>query len=99
MFVLANLVDAVATLLDLVLNLAMWLIIIRALISWVSPDPYNPIVRFLISVTEPILRPIQKALPPMGGIDLSPIAAIFAIIFLRAFIVQTLHDLAMRMGA
>lgn len=98
MFVLGNLVDAIATLLDLVLNLAMWLIIIRALISWVSPDPYNPIVRFLISATEPILRPIQRALPAMGGIDLSPIVAIFAIIFLRAFIVQTLHDVAMRMG-
>lgn len=99
MFVMGNLVDAVATLLDLILNLAMWLIIIRALISWVSPDPYNPIVRFLITATEPILRPIQKVLPPMGGIDLSPIAAIFAIIFLQAFIVQTLHDVAMRMGS
>jgi YggT family protein len=91
-------VDAFATLLDLVLTLAMWLIIIRALISWVSPDPYNPVVRFLYSVTEPILKPIQRLLPPMGGIDLTPIIAIFAIIFLKAFIVQTMHDIAMRMG-
>ena len=98
MFVLSNLIDAFATLLDLVLTLAMWIIIIRALLSWVSPDPYNPIVRFLYSASDPILRPIQKRLPPLGGIDLTPIAAIFAIIFLKAFIVQTLHDIAFRMG-
>ncbi len=98
MFVFSNLIDAFATLLDLVLTLAMWLIIIRALLSWVSPDPYNPIVQFLYSVTEPLMRPIQRLLPPMGGIDLTPIIAIFAIIFLKAFVVQTLHDIAFRMG-
>ncbi|GMT42104.1 MAG: YggT family protein [bacterium] len=98
MFVVSNFISAFATLLDMILNLAMWLIIIRALISWVSPDPYNPIVKFLISATEPILRPIQRYVPPMGGIDLTPIAAIFIIFFLRAFIVSTLHDIAMRMG-
>lgn len=98
MFVFGNFLDALATLLGLVLEVALWLIIIRALISWVSPDPYNPIVRFLMSATEPILRPIQRALPPMGGLDLSPIVAIFAIIFLKAFVVRTLHDIAMRMG-
>jgi len=98
MFIIANLIDAVATLMDMVLWLAMWLIIIRALISWVSPDPYNPIVRFIDQATDPILRPIQRALPPMGGIDLSPLIAIFAIMFLQSFIVKTLHDVAMRMG-
>ncbi len=98
MFVVSNLIEAFATLLDLVLTLAMWIIIIRALLSWVSPDPYNPIVRFLYSATEPILKPIQRRLPPMGGIDLTPIIAIFAIIFLKAFVVQTLHDIAFRMG-
>jgi len=98
MFIIANLIDAIATLMDMVLWLAMWLIIIRALISWVSPDPYNPIVRFIDQATDPILRPIQRALPPMGGIDLSPLIAIFAIIFLQSFIVRTLHDVAMRMG-
>ena len=98
MFVLSNFIDAFATLLGLILELALWLIIIRALISWVSPDPYNPIVRFLYSATEPILRPIQQMLPPMGGLDLSPIVAIFAIIFLKSFIVRTLHDIAIRMS-
>lgn len=98
MFVFSNLLDALATILDLVLTFALWVIIIRALISWVSPDPRNPIVMFLISVTDPILRPIQRRVPPMGGLDLSPILAIFAIIFLQAFVVRTLHDIAMRMG-
>jgi len=98
MFIIANLIDAIATLLDMVLWLAMWLIIIRALISWVSPDPYNPIVRFIDQASDPILRPIQRALPPMGGLDLSPLIAIFAILFLQSFIVRTLHDVAMRMG-
>jgi len=98
MFIIANLIDALATLMDMVLWLAMWLIIIRALISWVSPDPYNPIVRFIEQSTDPILRPIQRALPPMGGLDLSPVIAIFAIIFLQSFVVRTLHDVAMRLG-
>ncbi len=98
MFIIANLIDALATLMDMVLWLAMWLIIIRALISWVSPDPYNPIVRFIEQSTDPILRPIQRALPPMGGMDLSPMIAIFAIIFLQSFVVRTLHDVAMRLG-
>ncbi|MDH5543905.1 MAG: YggT family protein [Nitrospinota bacterium] len=98
MFVFSNFLDALATLLGLILELALWLIIIRALISWVSPDPYNPIVRFLVSATEPILRPIQQMLPPMGGLDLSPIVAIFIIIFLKSFLVRTLHDIAMRIA-
>ena len=98
MFVFANLLDALATLLGTVLTFAMWLVIIRALISWVSPDPYNPIVRFLYQATDPMLRYIQRYVPPMGGIDLSPIIVIFVIIFLQTFIVRTLHGIAARMG-
>ena len=98
MFVVGNLINAIAVLLDMVLTLAMWLIIIRAVLSWVSPDPYNPIVSFIYSVTEPILRPLQRLLPPMGGMDFSPIAALFIIVFLQSFLVRTLHDLAMRAG-
>jgi YggT family protein len=65
------------------INLYMWAIIIRALLSWVSPDPYNPIVRFLERLTEPALRPIRKLLPPHRiGIDLSPLVAVLAIQFL-----------------
>lgn len=98
MFVFANFLDATATILNLALEFLKWLIIIRALISWVSPDPYNPIVRFLISATEPILRPIQRVVPPMSGMDLSPLVAIFIVIFLQMFVVGTLRDIALRMG-
>lgn len=70
------------------LNLYMWAIIIRALLSWVSPDPYNPIVRFLERLTEPVLRPLRRLLPPHRiGIDLSPLVAVLAI----QFLVQTLR--------
>ncbi|MBI3582275.1 MAG: YggT family protein [Nitrospinae bacterium] len=98
MFVLGNLINAAAMVLDMVLHIAMWLIIIRALISWVSPDPYNPIVQFLIRATDPMLRPIQRLVPPVSGLDLSPLIAIFAIYFLQAFLVASLHDMAARLG-
>ena len=86
---------AIAKILDIGLSIYLWIIIIRALISWVNPDPYNPIVRFLVSTTEPILYPIRKRLPTMGGIDFSPIVAILAIIFIQTFAVQTLMQIAL----
>lgn len=98
MFVFTNFLDAIAGILDMALTFFMWLIIIRALISWVSPDPYNPIVRFLMSATDPVLRPVQRMLPPMSGLDLSPLVVIFIIYFLQAFVVRTLHDIAIRMN-
>lgn len=98
MFVFTNFLDAIAGILDMALTFFMWLIIIRALISWVSPDPYNPIVRFLMAATDPVLRPVQRMLPPMSGLDLSPLVVIFIIYFLQAFVVRTLHDIALRMN-
>jgi YggT family protein len=93
MFLLGNLLEAVAQVLDIVLNIFMWIIIIRALISWVNPDPYNPIVQFLYKVTEPVLFPIRKALPMSGlGIDFSPIVVFLIIIFMQTFLVQTLIE-------
>ncbi len=97
MFVFANLLQAIAQILDIALTIYMWIIIIRALISWVNPDPYNPIVQFLYSVTEPVLYEVRKRLPFMGGIDISPIIVIFAIIFLKIFLVGSLMDLARRL--
>ncbi|MEE8317004.1 MAG: YggT family protein [Syntrophobacteria bacterium] len=95
MFVLGNLLDALASILYLVLNLYMWIIIARAVISWVNPDPYNPIVRFLYSITDPVLLAIRRRLPlSFGGIDFSPIVVILVIIFLQRFLVASLHDLA-----
>ena len=95
MFVLSNFLKASASIVDIVLSIFYWLILIRALISWVNPDPYNMIVRFLYRATEPILTPIRRMLPPMG-IDLSPIIAFLIIIFLKGFIVATLLDMSYR---
>ena len=95
MFILGNLLAALASVIGLVLNLYMWIIIARAVISWVNPDPYNPIVRFLYSITDPVLLAIRRRLPlSFGGIDFSPIVVILAIIFLQRFLVVSLHDLA-----
>ena len=98
MFVFANLLNALAIILSWALTIYMWIIIIRALISWVNPDPYNPIVQFLYNVTEPVLYPIRKRLPYMGGIDLSPLIVLLIIIFLQSFLVATIRDMAIRMS-
>ena len=99
MFVVANFLVAVARVLDILLTLYMWIIIGRAVISWVNPDPYNPIVRFLNSATEPVLYPIRRRLPlSLGGIDFSPILVILAIIFIQSFLVRSLAQLASRLG-
>ena len=95
MFVLSNFLKASASIVDIVLSIFYWLILIRALISWVNPDPHNTIVQFLYRATEPILTPIRRMLPPMG-IDLSPIIAFLVIIFLKGFIVATLMDMSYR---
>ncbi|MGD8740192.1 MAG: YggT family protein [Desulfobacterales bacterium] len=95
MFVFRNLLIAVATVLDYVLVFFMFITIARAVLSWVSPDPYNPIVRFIHNVTEPVLYQIRKRLPMMyGGIDFSPIVVILLIIFLRIFLVDSLQGWA-----
>lgn len=96
MFVFANLIQALAQVLDMVLGIYVWVIIIRALISWVNPDPYNPVVRFLYRITEPVLYRIRRFIPVLGGLDLSPIVAIFAIIFIRRFFITTLLEIALR---
>ncbi len=97
MFILSNFLVAVAKILDIGLTFYMWLIIGRAVISWVNPDPYNPIVRFLISATEPVLNPIRRRVPFFGGIDFSPMILILAIIFLQSFLVKSLLQVAMSM--
>ncbi len=98
MFVMRNLVVALATILDYVLWGYMWVIIIRALLSWVNPDPYNPIVRALYAITEPVLSFMRRKLPLMAGsIDFSPWVVILIILFLQRFLVRTLIDLAARL--
>jgi YggT family protein len=95
-FVAENMILALANLLHLVLQAYFWIIIARAVLSWVNPDPFNPIVRFLYRVTEPVLRPIRHRLPTLSiGIDLSPMVVILAIFFLDSFLISTLRDLAL----
>jgi len=96
MFLAGNLVLALATIVNLVLQAYFWIIIARAVLSWVNPDPFNPIVRFLYRVTEPVLRPIRRRLPTMQmGLDLSPMLVILVIYFLQSFLVESLRDLAL----
>lgn len=96
MFVLSNLVLALARLLHLVLEAYFWIIIARAILSWVSPDPYNPIVRFVHRVTEPVLRPIRYRLPTVAmGLDLSPVVVLLAIKIVEWVVVDSLRDLAL----
>ncbi len=99
MFVISNLLLALAKILHIVLTFYMWIIIARALLSWVNPDPYNPIVRFLYNVTEPVLHAIRRYLPVFfGGIDFSPMIVILLIMFLDNFLVPSLAQMALRLG-
>ncbi len=98
MFVVSNLILAIAKILSIILTLYMWVIIIRAVISWVNPDPFNPIVRILYQITEPVLWRIRRYVPlQFGGIDFSPIILILAIIFLQQFLINSLVELALHL--
>jgi YggT family protein len=91
MFILGNLLKAIAVVLNYVLHFYMWIVIARAVLSWVNPDPYNPIVRFIHNLTEPVLYRIRTKIPlDFGGIDFSPIIVILGIIFLQNFVVTSL---------
>jgi YggT family protein len=95
MIILSNFLIAIAKVLDIVLTIFMWIVIARAVLSWVSPDPYNPIVRFIHQVTEPVLYQIRRRIPvSFGGIDFSPILVFLAIIFLQQFVVSSLLKMA-----
>ena len=98
MFVMGNVLLGVATVLDYALTFYTWIVIARALISWVNPDPWNPIVQFLNRATEPVLSPIRQRLGWRMGVDLSPLVVIVAITFLQIAVVQSLKDWALRMN-
>ncbi len=98
MSIIGNLLNAIAVVLNMALTLYMWIIIIRALLSWVNPDPYNPIVQFLYSITEPVMQRVRQMLPMSGiGLDISPIIIILAIVFLQEFLVKSLAQLALQL--
>ena len=95
MFILGNFFNAVAVVLDYALSIYMWIIIARAVLSWVNPDPYNAIVRFINNATEPVLYQVRKRLPvSFGGLDVSPMIVILGVIFLQTFLVASLKRLA-----
>ena len=95
MFVLANFLNAIAYVLEFLTSIYMYIIIARAIISWVNPDPYNQIVQFLYRVTEPVMAPVRRWLPMRGmGIDLSPLVILLIIFFLQSFLVKSMIELA-----
>ena len=97
MFIPSNFISALAHILEALLNIIYWLVVIRALVSWVNPDPNNALVQFLSKTTDPILEPIRRRLPLnfRFGIDISPLIAILAIMFLKSFLIKSLFDLSM----
>ena len=99
MFMISNFLFALAKLVEILLGVYMWIVIGRAILSWVNPDPYNPIVRFLHDVTEPLLSHIRRWIPAFGGgMDFSPMILILAIYFLMSFLVPTLKHMAAAIG-
>ncbi|CAI2717752.1 conserved protein of unknown function [Nitrospina watsonii] len=98
-FILAEFLKATATVLSIALNLYMWIVIIRALLSWVNPDPHNPIVQFLHTMTDPVMNRVRKWIGMGGGmgIDFSPIIILLAIVFLQEFLVTSIRMLALQM--
>jgi YggT family protein len=95
MFILGYFLSALATVLHMVFWIYMWIVIIRALLSWVNPDPYNQIVRIIYNITEPVLYRIRALIPiNFGGIDLSPLIVILGIVFLNEFLIKTLYRIA-----
>lgn len=99
MFVFGDLIISVAKIFDMLLGIYKWIVIIAAMISWVNPDPYNPIVKFLHAVTEPVFRPIRRLIGyRLGPIDVSPIVVILAIIFVQSFLVRSLIKIGYKFG-
>ena len=95
MYIFGYLLMAIAKVLDIVLLLFMWIVIARAVLSWVNPDPFNPIVRFIHNVTEPVLYRVRAFIPAsFGGIDFSPMIVLLGVIFLRSFVVSSLIRLS-----
>ena len=99
MFVVGNLIGALAMVLDIVLNALLLIILINALLSWVRPDPHNPIVMLLERISDFVCDPIRRLFPTsVGGIDFAPFIAMLLIIFLQRFAIASLRDLALRLG-
>jgi len=99
MIITGYFLKAVADLLHIVLNFFTWIMIARAILSWVNPDPNNAIVRFLHSTTDPLINKVRGKVPPLGIIDLSPIIILLVLFFLDSFLVGVLSKYAQQMLA
>ncbi len=97
MFVLGNFLASLAELVRMAFELYSIILLVRILITWVNPDPFNPIVQFLSNVTDPVLEPLRRVIPPLGPLDISPLVAFLILRFLQSFLVQTLRDLSFRL--
>lgn len=97
MFVISNFIIALAKIVDMALTLYLYIIIARAVLSWVNPDPYNPIVSFIHRVTDPVLYKVRRILPDFGGIDFSPMLVIGAIFFIQNFLLKSLFEIGYRL--
>lgn len=96
---LSNFLQAIAVVIEAILSIYFWIVIISALLSWVNPDPYNPIVRILRNLTEPVFMRLRRWMPflTIGGFDLTPLVVLLGIQFLKIFVVQSLLQLAFSM--
>ena len=93
--VLSTFIQAVAQIMSMAINIYIWIVIIAALISWVRPDPYNPIVQILYKLTEPVCAKIRRFIPTIiSGIDITPIIVILALQFINLFFVKLLYSFA-----
>ena len=98
MFVAGNLLDAIASVLGFAISAYQIVVIVYALMSWVSPDPYNPIVRTIHALVDPFMDSIRKLLPFLvGPIDFTPFVGILILMFTQRFLIGSLHDLAWRL--
>ncbi len=99
MYVVGYFLQALAGVLHIVLMTAMIVVVARAVLSWVSPDPYNPLVRIIIQLSEPLLYPVRRRVPYFGGMDWSPMIVILFLMFLDNFVVPSLYRIAVGMIA
>ncbi|MFA5335301.1 MAG: YggT family protein [Candidatus Omnitrophota bacterium] len=98
MFAVSNLIILTAKLIEIFVQIWCFMIILRAFISWVNPDPFHPLVQFLNRMTDPVLAPFRKFMPPLGPMDISPAIAVILIYSVQKyFLMPTLMELAMRM--
>ena len=94
MFIFANFFSALAGLLDIAINIYMFIMIAHVILSWIRFDPNHQLVQFIYRVTEPVLMQVRRYIPPFGGLDFSPLVVIIVLQFARSFLVKTLYDMA-----